>query len=89
MFVYWDFHAESFFLCPIPFLWGRFFYLPPLLSCFITVHCLFFNFAGQFSFGCFSLAQEMSSVIHYLPCFGEWIIACLLSVFTAFPVFIY
>jgi hypothetical protein len=28
-------------------------------------------------------------VIHYLPCFGEWIIACLLSVFTAFPVFIY
>jgi hypothetical protein len=33
--------------------------------------------------------QEMSSVIHYLPCFGKWLIACLLSVFTAFLVFVY
>jgi hypothetical protein len=35
------------------------------------------------------LAQEMSSVIHYLPCFGEWLITHLLSVFTVFPVFVY
>jgi hypothetical protein len=28
-------------------------------------------------------------VIHYLPCFGEWLITCLLSVFTALPVFVY
>jgi hypothetical protein len=50
---------------------------------------LFFSFAGQFGFGCHPLAQEIISVIHSLPCFGEWLIASLLSVFVAFPVFIY
>jgi hypothetical protein len=38
---------------------------------------LFFSFAGQFGFGCCSLAQEIVFVIHSLPCFGEWFIACL------------
>jgi hypothetical protein len=40
----------------------------------------------QFGFECCPLAQKISSIIHYLPCFGEWLIAGLLSVF---PVFIY
>jgi hypothetical protein len=61
---------------------------PPLL-CFTTVDGLLFSFARQFGFGCCSLAQEMISVIHYLPFFREWLIAHLLLVFTAFPVFIY
>jgi hypothetical protein len=26
----------------------------------------------------------MIFVIHYLPCFGEWLIACLLSAFLPF-----
>jgi hypothetical protein len=50
---------------------------------------LFFSFAGQLGFGCCSLAEEMNSVIHYLPSFGEWLITSLLSVFAALPVFIY
>jgi hypothetical protein len=43
----------------------------------------------QISFECCPLAQEISSVVHYLPCFREWLIALLLSAFAAFPVFIY
>jgi hypothetical protein len=50
---------------------------------------LFFSFVGQFGFECCSLAQEISSVIHYLPYFGEWFINGLLSTFAAFPLFIY
>jgi hypothetical protein len=50
----------------------------------MMVCCLFFSFVGQFGFGCCSLAQEMSFVILYLPCFGEWLIACLLSAFLSF-----
>jgi hypothetical protein len=34
-----------------------------------------FQFCGAVSFGFCSLAQEMISVIHYLPCFGEWLIS--------------
>jgi hypothetical protein len=69
----------------LSFLWGRLCStLPHHCLCFNTVHCLIFSFAGQFSFGCCSLAQEMSSVIHYLPCFGEWLITTHF-VFTAFP----
>jgi hypothetical protein len=45
---------------------------------------LFFSFAGQFGFECCSLAQEMSSVICYLPCFREWLIIHLLSIFLPF-----
>jgi hypothetical protein len=37
-----------------------------------------------FSFGCCSLAQEMSNMIGYLPCFREWLIAYLLSTFLPF-----
>jgi hypothetical protein len=49
----------------------------------------FFSFVGQFDFGCSSLVQDISSVIYYLLCFGWWLVAFLLSAFTAFPVFIY
>jgi hypothetical protein len=34
---------------------------------------------GQFSFECFSLVQEISSVIHYLPCFGGGLSLCLFT----------
>jgi hypothetical protein len=52
----------------------------------MTVRCLFFSFVGQFGFGCCSLAQEMNSVIYYLPCFGEWLTAQLLSTFLPFQI---
>jgi hypothetical protein len=47
------------------------------------VRCLFFNFAELFDFGCCSLAQEMSFVVHYL------LITCLLSAFLPFQLFAY
>jgi hypothetical protein len=50
----------------------------------MMVHCLFFNFVGLFDFGCCSLAQEMIFVIHYLPCFRQLLITCLLSTFLPF-----
>jgi hypothetical protein len=65
------------------------FQLPPLLSVFYYSLLFVFQFCGQFSFECCSLAKEMSSVIHYLPCFGDWLIACPISVFTAFLMFVY
>jgi hypothetical protein len=40
---------------------------------------LFFIFAGQFGFGCCSLAQGMSSVIHYMPYFGGGLLLCLFT----------
>jgi hypothetical protein len=64
------------------------FQLPTPLS-MLDYSSLFISFVGQFGFGCCSLTEEMSSVIHYLPCFREWLIAQLLSAFAAFPVFIY
>jgi hypothetical protein len=79
--VYWDFWAGGLFLYLAPFLWGRVSVLSALphhyCQCVMIVCCLFFNFAGQFDFGCCSLAQGMISVIHYLPCFGEWLITHL------------
>jgi hypothetical protein len=76
-----------------------FFVLPPFsgadcISPAPSAVCVLLQFIvcfslGKFGLGCCYLAQEISSVIHYLPCFGEWLIALLLSVFTAFPVFIY
>jgi hypothetical protein len=44
---------------------------PLCCSCLITVRCLFFIFARQFGFGCCSVAEEISSVIHYPLCFRE------------------
>jgi hypothetical protein len=41
----------------------------------------------QFSFECCPLGQEISSMIHSLPYFGEWLVAHLLSAFAAFSVF--
>jgi hypothetical protein len=40
-------------------------------QCVQMVCCLFFSFAGQFGFGCSSLAQEMSPVICYYPALGS------------------
>jgi hypothetical protein len=50
----------------------------------MMICCLFFNFVEQFDFGCYSLAQEMSFVICYLPCFREWLITRPLSAFLPF-----
>jgi hypothetical protein len=59
------------------------FHQPSLLSvCYDG--SLFFNFVGQFDFGCYLLAQEMISVIHYLPCFREWLIGGMLLAFLPF-----
>jgi hypothetical protein len=93
--VYWDFHGWGLFLCPSPFLWGRF-SVPsatPCYQCVMTVHCLFFNFEGHFDFLCCLLAREISSVICYLPCFSEWLIAhpppAPALGFPAFPALVY
>jgi hypothetical protein len=43
-----------------------------------------FQFCGAIWFGYCPLAHTISSVFHYLTCFGGWLIAHLLSVFTAF-----
>jgi hypothetical protein len=81
--VYWNFCAGDLFLCP--FLWGRVSVPsvppPPCYQCVMMVRCLFFNFMGQFDFGCCSLAQKMSFVICFLPRFREWLITHLLSAF--------
>jgi hypothetical protein len=61
---------EGYFFAPPPFCGaGSVYCQPPLLSvCYDS--SLFFSFVGQFGF---SLAQEKSSVIPYLPCFQEWL----------------
>jgi hypothetical protein len=74
-----DFHSGGSFLCPSTFLWVRFSVVsqkPPLLSVCCDCSLFVFSFVGQFGFGYCSLAQEMSSVVCYLPCFWEWLIAC-------------
>jgi hypothetical protein len=71
------------FLSLAPFLWGRVSVLSDPLGV-MQVHCLFFNFAEQFDFGCYLLAQEMNFVTCYLPCFREWLIICLLLAFLPF-----
>jgi hypothetical protein len=45
---------------------------------------LFFNFVTSFDFGCFSLAQEMSFVDHYLPYFRQWLTTHPLSALLPF-----
>jgi hypothetical protein len=88
--VYWDFCTGGLFLCPGPFLWGRLSVCQPsLLSVCYNSSLFVFQFCGQFDLGCCSLAQEMSSMIHYLPCFGKWLIAHSTLGFCAFPVFFY
>jgi hypothetical protein len=71
------------FLCLAPFSGTRsvFCQLAPCCQCVVMVCCLFFNFVELFDFWCCSLAQEMSFVVHYLPCFRQWLITCLLSAF--------
>jgi hypothetical protein len=64
---------------------GSVFHQPTPLQSVCYDNLLFvFNFVWQFDFGFCLLAQEMSSVIHYLPYFGEWLVACLFSAFLPF-----
>jgi hypothetical protein len=53
------------------------------------VCCLFYKFVELFVFECCSLVQEMSFVVHYLPCFRQWLITCLLLAFLPFQPFAY
>jgi hypothetical protein len=73
----------SYFFAPPPFSGaGSVFHQhPPPLSMYYDGSLFIFNFAGQFDFLCFSLAQGMISVICYLPCFGGWLIIHLPSAF--------
>jgi hypothetical protein len=50
----------------------------------MLVCCLFFNFAVLFDFGCCSLAQKMSFVDCYWPCFKQQLITRLLLVLLPF-----
>jgi hypothetical protein len=50
---------------------------------------LFFNLAGQFDFGCCSLAQEMSFVDCYLPYFRQRLITRPLLSLLPFQRFVY
>jgi hypothetical protein len=55
----------------------------------MMVRYLFFNFAGQFDLGCFSLAQEMS-FCDLLPALLQGIAYHLPTVsLPAFPAFVY
>jgi hypothetical protein len=74
-----------FFALP-PFFWGRFSVpsAPSADSMLLWFTGCFFSFVGQVDFGCCSLAQEMSSVIHYLLCFGECLVTSLLLAFLPF-----
>jgi hypothetical protein len=56
------------------------FHQSPMLSVCYDGSFFVFQFCWAVDFGCCSMPQ-MSSVIHYLPCFGEWLIAHLLLVF--------
>jgi hypothetical protein len=84
VFVYWDFCTVSFFLCPAPISGEGCVPLTSLHFLFYYSLLFFFSFAEQFSFGCCSVAQKMSSVIYYLPWFEEWLITCPFSIFTLF-----
>jgi hypothetical protein len=54
----------------------------------VVMVCWFFNFALSFDFRCCSLAEEMSFVDLYLPCFRQWLITHLLSALLPFqPLF--
>jgi hypothetical protein len=64
-------------------------HLPPPLSILDYSSLFVFQFCGVAWFWCCSLAQKISSVIHFLPCFRECLIPCLLSDFSALIVFIY
>jgi hypothetical protein len=69
---HWEFISLP---CPLCLGQVQCFTCPLFCPCFITVCCFLFSLAGQLSFGCCSLALEISPVIHYLPCFGECLIA--------------
>jgi hypothetical protein len=58
--------------------------LAPCCQCVVMVRCLLFNFGEPFDFGCCTLAQEMTFVVCYLPCFRQWLITHLLLAFLPF-----
>jgi hypothetical protein len=79
------------FLFLLPFLWVKVSDLSagPLLSEGCDGSLFVFHFAEPFDFGCCSLAQEISFVIHYLPYFKQWLITRPLSAFLPFQPFVY
>jgi hypothetical protein len=83
--------AGDLFLCLVPFLWGKVSdpSAGPCCQHVVMVHCLFFNFAELFVFGCCSLAQWMSFLVCYLPYFRQWLITCPLLAFLPFQLFVY
>jgi hypothetical protein len=61
-----------------------------LQLCLVSSTCPPPQKVEHFSFECFLLAQQISSGIHYLSCFGDSLLPCPpLSAFTAFPVFVH
>jgi hypothetical protein len=66
---------------------GSVFYIPPLLSVFDYNSPFVFQFYGKVQF--WMLLSSSVDQIDYLLWFGQWLVACLLSAFAAFPVFIY
>jgi hypothetical protein len=74
------------FLCLALFLCGK--VSDPSAGSLLSACCdglLFvFNFVELFDFGCCSLAQEMTFVVHYLPYFRQWLITHPVSVLLPF-----
>jgi hypothetical protein len=88
---HWAYLLVAYFFASFPFSGARSgIHQPaPCCQCVVMVHCLFFNFAEPFDFRCCLLAQEMSFVVHYLPCFRQWLITCPLSALLPFQPFVY
>jgi hypothetical protein len=74
------------FLCLALFLCGKVSELSAgsLLSVSCDGLLFVFNFVELFDFGCCSLAQEMTFVVHYLPYFRQWLITHPVSVLLPF-----
>jgi hypothetical protein len=49
---------------------------------FLSCSCLIMSYpseVGQFNFECCPLVEEISSAIHYLPCFEDGLLLCLFT----------
>jgi hypothetical protein len=55
----------------------------------VMFHCFFSILQSCETFGCCSLAQNMSFVTHYQPYFKQWFIIHLLWAFLPFQPFVY
>jgi hypothetical protein len=90
VFFYRDISTGGLFLCPTPFLWGRF-SMPttPSASVLDCSPLFVFQFCEAVQFWML-LSASVDQLCNPLQlCFREWLIANLLSAFAAFPVFIY